>query len=108
MLNDDTNGNATNHTNQDGLRRLAWRVNHDLSVYSGLSIPFWRKLIASKGIPVTKVGKATLIMDSDVRNLLSQRAGLHEVRPLSEDEKARRNEKRRAAKQSRNGQAVAA
>lgn len=70
--------------------RMAWRVNHDLVVYSGLSIPFWRKLIAHKGIRVTRVGRAILIMDSDVRELLDRRAGFHEAVPMSEEEKARR------------------
>lgn len=83
-----------NDETQNGQQRLAWRVNHDLVVYSGLSIPFWRKLIANKGIRVTKVGRATLIMDSDVRELLNQRAGLHEVQPLSDEEKTRRKETR--------------
>ena len=82
-------------------QRLAWRLNHDLEEYSGLSVPFWRKVIANKGIPVTKVGRASLLMDADVREYLRQRSQLHEVQPLTEDEKARRNAKRAATEKGR-------
>lgn len=87
-------------------KRLAWRVNHDLEVYTGLSIPFWRKLIASRGIPIRKVGRATLLMDSDVREVLERRAGLHEVQPLSEEEKAKRNASRAANRATRQSAAA--
>lgn len=73
--------------------KLAWRL-REASDRSGLSVSFLRKLIRERQLPIAKVGRATLILDSNLRDLLNRQVGLHVITPLSEEEKARRKQKR--------------
>jgi excisionase family DNA binding protein len=73
--------------------KLAWRI-PQAAERTGLSASFIRKLIANGQLPIAKVGRATLILDSDLRRLITQQVGVHQVTPLSAEQREQRARKR--------------
>ncbi len=51
--------------------RLAWPLD-DLSKATGMSVAFYKKIIAKGEIPATKAGARTLITDEDARAWLQK------------------------------------
>jgi hypothetical protein len=49
--------------------RIAWPL-IDLAKATGMSVAFWKKIIAKGDIPATKGGNRTLILDEDLREWL--------------------------------------
>ena len=52
-----------------GTTRIAWPL-AALSEATGMSIAFWKKMIAAGEIPATKAGARTIILDEDAREYL--------------------------------------
>lgn len=49
--------------------KLSWRPK-ELPAATGLSLPFWRKMIRLDKVKVRRVGGAVIILDSDLREFL--------------------------------------
>jgi hypothetical protein len=53
-------------------QKLCWRLK-ELPAATGLTLPFWRKVVRLKKVRVRKVEGAIVILDSDLREFLKGR-----------------------------------
>lgn len=71
-------------------RRIAWTLK-DLARATGMSVAFWKKVIANGGIAITKAGARTLVLDDDLQewllaNRCVRRGSRHSGYPMPDSE----------------------
>jgi hypothetical protein len=60
---------ATNYIANPNGKYLAWKLKA-LAEVTGMSVAYWKKVIAAGELPATKAGACTLVMDEDIREFL--------------------------------------